>query len=329
MEVATADSITEWRDLSSARFVELECRSPVPAFRASIETRSLGRLASVSRVRSRAIGVERTLRQTRADARDDVLVTVQLASTGAVSQFDRVAVLTPGSAALYDTRFPYRLSMPRDGQDLAVVRLSRPALGLGDAAIRLACARALSASAPGMAAFGGYVTGLVADHGSVERIDAELGVVLGQLLSSVVRSAVGAVRPPAGDDDVALLAVLRAHAVSNAHDPDLDVPALARACFVSVRRAYAVFETAGESPGAFLRAVRLRLAAAMLRSSETASLSTATVGERCGFRDASTFTRAFRRSYGMTPSEWRRGVDPGALVTSSCAPQRRHAGTDG
>ncbi|MGO2111818.1 MAG: helix-turn-helix domain-containing protein [Pseudoclavibacter sp.] len=315
MPVATAASIDEWRDLSSAHFVDLECRSPEPSFRASIDTRPLGRLASVSRVRSRAILVDRTPSQARTDARDDVLVTLQLASAGAVSQFDRVAVLSPGAAAVYDTRFPYRLSMPSDGQDLAVVRLPRHALDLGDASIRLACARALAPSAPGMAAFGGYVTGLIADNGSIGRIGAELGTVLGQLLASVLRATIDTERPPRDDDhDAALLAALRAHAIANAHDPELDVPALARACFVSVRKAYAAFESVGDSPGTFLRTARLRAAAAMLRSPEADALSTAAVGERSGFRDTSTFTRAFRRHSGMTPAEWRRGGGAGALA---------------
>lgn len=59
----------------------------------------------------------------------------------------------------------------------------------------------------------------------------------------------------------------------------------------------------GESPGVFLRNMRLRFAAELLGSS---MLAINDVGERCGFRDTSYFCMIFRKTYGLTPEVFRK-----------------------
>jgi len=57
----------------------------------------------------------------------------------------------------------------------------------------------------------------------------------------------------------------------------------------------------GLTPGAFLRALRLEHAATLLDVGEG---SIAEVASAVGYADADSFSRAFRRGYGMAPSEW-------------------------
>ncbi len=63
--------------------------------------------------------------------------------------------------------------------------------------------------------------------------------------------------------------------------------------------------------GALLIVARVEVAARMLAAPRFDSLTTAEIGRRAGFSDASHFTRAFRRLTGMTPLLTRRLRNPG------------------
>ena len=62
---------------------------------------------------------------------------------------------------------------------------------------------------------------------------------------------------------------------------------------------YRLFEQLQTSPGDYLRRTRLATAARMLLQSRDRTV--AEIAALCGFDDATTFTRAFRRQYGLTP----------------------------
>jgi AraC family transcriptional regulator len=57
------------------------------------------------------------------------------------------------------------------------------------------------------------------------------------------------------------------------------------------------------TPGAFKRACRVETACRLL---ERPKYSLADVAQRAGYGDQSQFTRAFKRSTGLAPGEWRR-----------------------
>ena len=63
----------------------------------------------------------------------------------------------------------------------------------------------------------------------------------------------------------------------------------------------------GEPPGALLRRLRLEHARRMLRATR---LPVQEVALGCGFTDANTFCRAYRRRYGESPGETRRAAGP-------------------
>jgi AraC-like DNA-binding protein len=60
----------------------------------------------------------------------------------------------------------------------------------------------------------------------------------------------------------------------------------------------------GVPPGTYLRRVKLRLAAEMLRSNP--ELSIQELAKRCGYANLSCFDQAFRRAFGSSPSQYRR-----------------------
>ncbi len=82
------------------------------------------------------------------------------------------------------------------------------------------------------------------------------------------------------------------------------VEAMEKKLFMSVqtfrRRIKAV---TGKSPLAFLTSARMNKAAKLLCGQK--SMSVVSVALACGFSDCSCFVHAFKRFYGMTPSQYR------------------------
>jgi AraC-like DNA-binding protein len=103
-------------------------------------------------------------------------------------------------------------------------------------------------------------------------------------------------------DDPALSPVLEAM-LSRPADPHT-VESLARKAFMS-RSAFARrFKTSlGKPPLEYLRGVRLRHAAQLLKKSPP--LAIPTVAERSGFASRSQFSRAFRNEFGLSPAAFR------------------------
>jgi transcriptional regulator GlxA family with amidase domain len=97
-----------------------------------------------------------------------------------------------------------------------------------------------------------------------------------------------------------------AHAIiQREYREDLAVEALARRVLASRRQLQRVFTDAGTTVRGELRAVRMRRASELLLGS---SVSVREVASTVGYRQPAHFSDAFRRRYGVTPSQYRRGL---------------------
>lgn len=84
-------------------------------------------------------------------------------------------------------------------------------------------------------------------------------------------------------------------------EPDFSVTSLAREARMSIRTIQLLFAECGSTPAAAIRQARLNLARGLLSRG-------ATVTRACfesGFADTTSFARTFRRSFGMSPSQFR------------------------
>ncbi|MFM2090994.1 MAG: hypothetical protein RLZZ127_1483 [Planctomycetota bacterium] len=103
--------------------------------------------------------------------------------------------------------------------------------------------------------------------------------------------------PAAGSLEARFQALVREHLGSEERAPEF-----ARRLGVSrITLDRALVRSTGRTAAAWIRAERLRAAAAMLRQGGRPS---ADVGPSCGFADPDSFARAFRRQYGCTPRQW-------------------------
>jgi len=104
-------------------------------------------------------------------------------------------------------------------------------------------------------------------------------------------------------NDGDLVARIKKHVVSHL-DGDLAMPAISKAMGVSESYLRAVFrEEAGVSLGNFVRSVRLVQATYLLEHDQD---DLGVIAEKTGFGSLTSFTRAFRRMYQMTPSSYRK-----------------------
>jgi len=86
-------------------------------------------------------------------------------------------------------------------------------------------------------------------------------------------------------------------------DGDLSVPILARMTGLSRAHFTRVFAAQfGSSPGEYVMEQRMRRAARLLESSD---LSIKAISIASGFHDANYFAKAFRRTFGLSPTEFR------------------------
>lgn len=101
------------------------------------------------------------------------------------------------------------------------------------------------------------------------------------------------------------LSRLRRLAEERLHDPLFDATALARLEGMSLKTLNArLLKSTGLRAAEFLRLVRLKKAAALLRSHPTLNVSE--IADRTGYSGSDVFSRAFRRHFGKSPLEWRR-----------------------
>jgi AraC-like DNA-binding protein len=100
----------------------------------------------------------------------------------------------------------------------------------------------------------------------------------------------------------ARLELVKTDILRRLRQPGLGVEDVARRQGVSVRYIHKLFETEGLSFSEYVRERRIELAYRMLEN-PAGERRIAAVAFDCGFGDISNFNRAFRRRYGMTPSE--------------------------
>ncbi|MBY0686980.1 AraC family transcriptional regulator [Microbacterium marinilacus] len=302
MEVLEAESADGWESVVSGCFVPLRCAGFEPAFAGRMEHVALDDRLSVSLVTTCGTSAERTARLARRAEADDVHISLQRSSHGTVSADGRATSVRPGSVTIYATDRPYYLDYSWRDQQQHIVQVSRTSLGLPPRMLEAAMARlavpggASSSSARNLFS---YVRELPDGPASSRVADVTRDLARVMIRSSF---ADGVVVPRTSGG---LRHAVKEYLRQNATRPGLDMDQVARQHFVSRRRLYQAFEQAGQSPAAFLRAERLRVAARLLTDPRQAGRTVEQIGYAAGFEDPTTFTRAFRRAYGCAPREWR------------------------
>lgn len=222
-----------------------------------------------------------------------------------LEQDDRSCLLRPGDIALQATWRPSAFEA-RDGLDVTVFSIptwflrARP-----DDFARMTAIAMTPRGAPVVRMAVPFLTGLTqaAEIGTLSERERDgftdmLGTLL-DLLRGADDGAIGAAGPEGSDE---LLARMRRYVMAHLHDPGLGPEQIASAHYVSTRYVHKLFAAGGTTVSAWIRAERMERAAQELRASGE---SVAQIGSRLGYRDAASFSRAFRRAHGRSPRDVR------------------------
>lgn len=261
-----------------------------------------------SSARSTATAIHRTARLARGDHEARLFLAIQVAGTTMVTQGSSTAVLHRGEMALYDSTKPYSV-INTDDTELHYFQIPRDALALPQRAVDQVLAARISADNNPLAALAGSFfaslgAGDVLDQPGAALAVAEPSIGLLRALVATHLSDPDLARPALEDS---LVLRVQQFIATHLRDRGLTATRIATAHHISVRHLYATMARAGISVHDTIQAQRLEACRRDLRHAKYGHLAVATIGARWGFVDPSHFGRAFKSSYGLTPTEWRAG----------------------
>lgn len=301
MTTATASSTAEWESLAASTFVPLEVAPSRDAFAGRVDTR-VGEAGTLTRVTSSPCIVSRTPSLVDSAADDVALFSLQVRGRNDVMQSGTVAHVDSGQGVLYLARRPYELRFPR-AADLVVLQVSLDRLGVMPSVLERAAARSVRVDAdPALRTYTHVIRTLFAPSHPEQEV-AAVSELCVELLAEMLRRQLRLAAQPRSHR--ALFAGFDRIIAERLDDPSLDVALLATAENVSIRTVHNVFEQHGSTPAAFIRERRLDRTRYLL---ENTRIPLSDIAVMCGFGELSTFSRAFRRSSGVAPSQHRRAA---------------------
>jgi AraC-like DNA-binding protein len=103
----------------------------------------------------------------------------------------------------------------------------------------------------------------------------------------------------------ALALRIQSYIAAHLHEPDLTPGVVAAANHISVSHLHRLFQTKGVTVSAWIRQQRLERARRDLADPTLRTVRVHHIAEQWGFTHHAVFTRAFRATYGVPPSEYR------------------------
>jgi AraC-like DNA-binding protein len=257
-------------------------------------------LGSFVDTRSDALGIEQTAKQIRQQDSDLIAISMAVSGDCYQQQGDTSAQVHHGGIAIVDMNSPYAMGSSSAYRELRV-HLPRDIFTAHIGRIETLAGHNYAAGGALHALFASYFREVAELLPAMTATDADRGF---EGLLYLLQSAL-AVRAPVAKNQVgpeALRSLAETYIGRHLHDPNLDPNRIAAALSISRTRLYEVFaETDGVA--ATILAARLDAAQRMLMLPGGAAIGVVLLD--CGFRDAPTFNRAFRRRFGMTPTELR------------------------
>jgi AraC family transcriptional activator of tynA and feaB len=295
-----------WREVICQAFVPLapERTTDRAGFASRVEERPLGTL-NRARIQSQPQRVAHGRREVGRSRGAYYFVNLQLAGRCAVRQGRAESIVERGQFAVLDTTEPYYLDFESDWRMLSFRvpheqlggRLADPLLGTG-------------IGIDARTGTGAVVAALMHSLWELaEPTGAGAAAELEQSFAAVAAVAMGTAAPgpdPAGDrlSHPGLRAAVLRHVLANLADPDLSVATVCRRFAISPRLLHTLFADQPASFAGTVRALRLERCARLIADpGSTASITE--IAARHGYPDPASFSRAFRRQFGVAPRDVR------------------------
>ena len=294
------DQFEYWHDVICDVFIPMTPKRSLPGagFASGVEARALGDI-NRTEVWSQAQQTLHGPREVELSGGEFYFVNLMVAGRCRVQQGDRESVVSPGQLWVVDTRVPYFLDFEsqwrmfsfRVPHNLLGSRLSNPMQGT-------------AMPVDGCSGVGGVAAAMMRSMWKLEEPDSvRVRLELEQSFATVVSAALGARDRGESAQDAFRAGVLQ-FVTANLGDPGLSVAAVCRRFAISPRFLHRLFEGQDHTFAETVRMMRLEKSARLL--ADPLSRSTITgIALRHGFTDSASFSRAFRRNFGIAPREMR------------------------
>lgn len=296
-----------WRDIVCRELVELEIEAPSAGdFKASMLRRRLGSIEFnlISAHRQQAFRTAESIRRTREPRFD--LVHVR-AGTLQVNHYGRSVDVNAGECVLIDSANIYEFTTS-DLVHSASLQIPQKWLRNWIPVPEDGVARIVTAQTPWGNALLATLDALTAE--SLRSLPIP-GEVLAEQIAGLLALALGNSRRPHTDGQGKLLPLIMESLRELAHDEDVCPQTIADVRGISKRYLHRILASAGTTFNRELLEIRLERASRLLTDPRFRDLGVSEIGWRCGFVDSSHFARRFHLKFGITPSEYRRGLPSG------------------
>lgn len=302
------DQFGYWREVICDVFIPMTPKKSAPStgFASGVEARTLGDV-SRTMVWSQAQRTVHGPREVELSGGDFYFVNLMVEGRCLVQQSGRESVAAPGQLWVVDTTLPYYLDFDSPWR-MITFRVPHGSLSVRLAHPRQGTAMPIDAGS----GIGGLAAAMMRSLWELEEPDsAQVRAELEQSFTAVVSAALGARDRGESVRDALRAEVLR-FVAANLGDPGLSVVSVCRRFAISPRLLHRLFERQERTFAETVRTMRLERCGRLLTDPQDRSTITG-IALRCGFTDSASFSRAFRRKFGIAPREMRersRVADP-------------------
>jgi AraC family transcriptional regulator, positive regulator of tynA and feaB len=294
------DQFDYWHDVICDVFIPMTPQRSFhgAGFPGGVEAKALGTISRTD-VWSQAQQTSHGPREVAQSGGSYYFVNLMLAGECRIRQGDREAVASPGQLWVVDTTRPYLLDFASQWR-MFTFRVPHEQLSSRLSNWRQGTVLPID----GTAGVGGLAAAMMRSMWTLDNPgSSHVQVELEQTFTAAVSAAMGARDQDQPGRDALRADVLR-FAAANLPDPGLSVSSVCRNLAISPRLLHRLFEDREGTFSQTVRSMRLKRCARLL--ADPANRSTITdIALQHGFTDSASFSRAFRRGYGMTPSEMR------------------------
>lgn len=299
------DSFRLWRETIFERIVPVELTPAVAhAFTGTLEAAEVGPLL-ITRVTQSAVTTVATPDTIRRHGKYETLnVAITLKGRVFSAQDDRTAIQNPGDIVVMDRR-PATMASDVDTQTL-FVELPRAALERALGSTRRFTCLTIGADQVGTSMVTTFFQELVRN---AERLTPDMSNRMASVGVDLIVASIAerlAHETPKNIQGVLIFQRALAHIEAHLGDLNLDPARLAAAVGVSLRHLQALFREQDRNIADWIWRRRLETAAQRLADPGFAHLAVGELAYSCGFCTQSHFSRRFKDSYGISPSEYRR-----------------------
>ncbi len=310
--VVATQSTEYWENVLSNVYVQLACNPDASRiagmpFHCELQQHRLSTI-DVSVAQASPQKLSRTP-QLISRANDDAfIVSIQRRGQASVQQDGRIANLSSGDFAIYDSTRPYSLAWDEGIEQLTLKIPRIQLLSQIPRAESLTARRVCGHEGAGHLLLNMIET-LVQDIDQLDPIAFDaVATSIVSILTAGLQTIDDQPRRSTSNLQRYHLERIRQYVAAHLHDPQLSVSSLASALKMSVSSVYRVFDAKDLTLADWIWQQRLERCRRELVDPELAQASITRIAFRWGFRDVSHFSRAFKRAYGMTPRDFRQQV---------------------